>query len=117
MAFTPGLGSKHGFSLEVGGVISDVVASTYSDLTLIVLGATGKKDILMLSPFLSMLALCSISSIRFAINNSVANKGWQIHRFCLVVLIRMIGTLLAFVVATHLFMTAKRQVMMLSLLN
>ena len=63
MAFTSGQGPKDDFSLEVGGVISDVVAFTYSDLTLMELGATGEKDILMLSPCLSMLALCSISPI------------------------------------------------------
>ena len=108
MAFTSGLGWKDGFSLEVGGVILDGVVSTCSNLTLIVLGATGEKDILMLSPFLSMLAQCSISSMWSVINNSVANKGCQIHTFSLVVLIRMIGTLLAFVVAEHLFMTMPR---------
>ena len=67
-----------------------------------------RKDILMLSPFLSMLALGSVSSIWSVMNYSVANKGYWIHTFCLVVLIRMIGTLLVFVVATHLFMTMPR---------
>ena len=108
MAFTSGLGPKDGFSLELGGVISDGVVSTCSHLTLMELGATDEKDILMLSPFLYMLALCCISSISSVINNSVANKGCWIHTFCLVVLTRMIGTLLAFVVATHLLLTRPR---------
>ena len=55
MAFSSGLGPKDGFSLEVGGVLSDVVDSTCSDLTLMELGATGEKDMWMLSPCLSML--------------------------------------------------------------
>ena len=59
----------------------------------------------MLSPCLSMLALCSVSSIWSVLNNSAANKGCWIHTFCLVVLTRMTGTLLAFVVATHLLIT------------
>ena len=105
VAFTSGLGPKDGFSSEVGGVISSVVDSTFSDLTLMESGATGEKDILMLSPCLSMLALCSISSIWSMLNNSAANKSCQIHTFCLVVLTRMTGTLLAFVVATHLLIT------------
>ena len=50
-------------SLDVGGVISGVTDSTCSDLTLMELGTTGEKDIWMLSPCLSMLALCSISLI------------------------------------------------------
>ena len=48
VAFISGLGPKDGFSLEVGGVISDGVASTCSNLPLIVLGAIGEKDILIL---------------------------------------------------------------------
>ena len=40
-----------GLSLELGEVISEDVTSTYSDWTLIVSGATGKNDILVLSPF------------------------------------------------------------------
>ena len=58
-----GLGPKGGFSLEVGGVISGVTDSTCPDLTLMELGATCEKDIWMLSPCISMLALCSIFSI------------------------------------------------------
>ena len=57
---TSRLGPKYGFSLEVGGSISGVTISTCSVLTLMELGATGEKDIWMLSPSLSMLALCSI---------------------------------------------------------
>ena len=68
-------------------------------------GATGKEDIWMLSPCLSMLALCSTSSTWLVPNSSAANKGCQIHTFCLLVLTRMTGTLLAFVVATHLLIT------------
>ena len=91
-----------------GNQISGVADSTYSDLTLMELCATAEKDIWMLSLCLSMLALCSISSICSALNNSVANKGCQIHTFCLVVLTRMTGTLLAFVVATHLLIIIPR---------
>ena len=58
---TSGLGPKDGFSLEAGGSVLGVTVSTCSDLTLMELGATGEKDIWMLSPSLSMLALCSIS--------------------------------------------------------
>ena len=36
------------------------------------------------------------------INNSVINKGCHVQIFCLVMLIRMIGTALALTVATHL---------------
>ena len=103
--FTSGLGPKDGFALEMGGSISGVTDSTCSDLTLMDMGATGEKDIWMLSPCLSMSALCSIFSISSALNNSAANKGCQIHTFCLLVLTRKTGTLLAFVVATHLLIT------------
>ena len=57
---TSGLGPKDGFSLEVGGSVLGVTVSTCSNLTLMGLGATGEKDIWMLSPCLSMPALCSI---------------------------------------------------------
>ena len=50
VAFVFGLEPKASLSLEVGGVISEDVSSTCSDWTLVVLGATGKNDILMLSP-------------------------------------------------------------------
>ena len=76
MAFTSGLEPKDGFSLEVGGIILVGVTFTCSNLTLIVLGSTGEKDQLMLSPFLYMLALCSISLIWSMINNSAANKDY-----------------------------------------
>ena len=82
-----------------------VTVSTCSDLTLMELGAIAEKDIWMLSPCLSMSALCSISSTWLVPNNSVANKGCRIHTFCLLVLTRMTGTLLAFVVAMHLLIT------------
>ena len=103
--FTSGLGPKDGLPSEVGGVISGVTDSTCSNLTLMELGATGEKDIWILSPCLSMLALCSIFSIWSMLNSSAANKGCWIHTFCLLVLTRMTGTLLAFVVATHLLIT------------
>ena len=47
---TSGLGPKDGFSLEAGGSVLGVTVSTCSDLTLMELGATGEKDIWMLSP-------------------------------------------------------------------
>ena len=72
------------------------------------LGATGEKDMWMLSPCPSMLALCFIFSIWSMLNNSTANKGCQIHTFCLLVLTRMTGALFAFVVATHLLITMPR---------
>ena len=103
--FTSGLGPKDGFSMEVEGSILGAIVSTCSDLTLMELGATGEKDIWMLSPCLSMLALCSIPSTWSVLNNSAANKGCKIQTFCLLVLKRMIGTLLAFVVATQLLIT------------
>ena len=102
-AFVFGLGRNDGLSLVMARVISDGDTSACSNWTLIVSGVTGEKDMLMLSPFLSILTLCSILSIWFTINNSMAKST-----FCLVVLIRMTGTLPAFVVATHLFMTMAR---------
>ena len=87
----------------MGGVISDDVTSTWSIWTLIVLCVTGKNDILMLSPFLPYWPYWSIMA-----NNSAANKGYQIQTFCFEVLIRNTSTLLAFVVATNLFMTMPR---------
>ena len=92
----------------MGQVMSDDVTSTCSDWTLIISGVTGENNMLMLSPFLSILALCHILSIWSVANNSVATKGCQIQTFHFKVLFRMTGTLLAFVVATHLFMIILR---------
>ena len=50
--FVFGLGPNAGLSLEVGGVILEHVTPICSNWTLIVLGATDKNDMLMLSPFL-----------------------------------------------------------------
>ena len=106
-AFVFGLGPNAGLSLEVGGVILEDVTSTWSNWTLIVLGATSSNNMSMLSPFLSILALYSIWW-QSVVNNSAANKGCHTQIFCLVVLIRITGTALAFVVATQLFITILR---------
>ena len=81
------------------GDISGDVTSTCSDWALMVSGATGRNDISMLSPFLTLCSTWWYSTV----NSLVANKGCCNQTFCLVVLIRIIGTALAFVLAKHLF--------------
>ena len=104
VALVLGLGANVGLSTELGGDISVDIASTCFYWTLMVLGTTGRNDISTSSPFLSMLALCSTwwSSTMY---NLVANNGCCKQIFCLVVLIRIIGTDLALIIATHLFTT------------
>ena len=107
VAFVFGLGPNVCLSLGVGGVILEDVTSTCSNWTMIVSGATGNYYISMLSPFISILDLCSIWW-HSMVNNSVANKGFHIQTFCFEVFIRMTGTLLVIVVVTHLFITMPR---------
>ena len=98
------LGPNDGFSLELGGDILEDVSSTCPDQTLKMLGATGWKNIQILSPFISMLALCSIWQ-HSASNSSAAKKGCHFQILCLVVFIRIHGTDLTFVMATNLVTT------------
>ena len=101
-AWGSGLGPNTGFSLESGRDVSIGVDSTYSTWTLMVLGTTGRNDILTSSPLASISALCSTGWYS-TVYNSVANKGCHNQTFCLVVLINITGTDLDLNLVTHLF--------------